>query len=323
MAIASTTTQRLVAAGKVYWDQFNAAGVKTGERYLGLTPGFTVSVKSDTIESYSAETGVRQLDDRTLISVTRTGTLSVRQVSLENLALFVGGSAITAAQTSGAVSNEAVSVLADRYYQLGATVANPSGVRNVTSITATAATPTSWAATTAKALGAQVQQLSSPTHVFQCTTAGTTGGTAPTWVTTLGGTTTDGTVTWTCIGIITPVLGTDYTVDQTAGRVYILPTARVSATYPVPWLFGYTKTTVSRDQISTAGLPSAYGALRYLAANAKGANRDLYGCNVMLAPTGDWILSADDPKYVELEFEVSFSLGANGEPALMIDGQAY
>ena len=60
-----------------------------------------------------------------------------------------------------------------------------------------------------------------------------------------------------------------------------------------------------------------------IAANAKGANRDLYGCNVMLAPTGDWILSADDPKYVELEFEVSFSLGANGEPALMIDGQAY
>ena len=323
MPIASTTTQRLVAAGKCYWDQFTAAGVKTGERYLGLTPGFTVSVKSDTIESYSAESGVRQLDDRTLVSVTRTGKISIRQVSLENLALFVGGATLTAAQTSGAVTNEAVSVLADRYYQLGATTANPSGVRNVTSITVATGTIANAAITTAYALGAMVKPVTTPLYIYQCTTAGTSGGAAPVWPTTIGTTVVDGTVTWACIGIITPVLNTDFTVDQTTGRVYVLPTAKVSATYPVPWLFGYTKTAASRDQISTAGLPAAYGALRFIAANAKGANRDLYGCNVMLAPTGDWTLSADDPKYVELEFETSFSLGANGEPALIIDGQAY
>ncbi len=322
MPIASTTAQRLVAAGKLYWDAFTAAGVKTGERYLGLTPGFTVNIKSDTIESYSAESGIRQLDDRTLISVTRTGKLSVRQVSLENLALFIGGSALTAAQTSGAVTGEAVSVLADRYYQLGATVANPSGVRNVTSITVAAGTITNAAVSTAYSLGAIVKPVTTPLYAYQCTVAGTSGTTAPTWPTVVGTTVTDGTATWICIGILAPILNTDFTVDPTTGRVYVLPTARVSATYPMPWTFGYTKTTATRDQISTAALPAAYGALRFIAANAKGANRDLYGSNVMLAPTGDWVLSADDPKYVELEFEVSFSIGANGEPALIIDGQA-
>lgn len=35
---------------------------------------------------------------------------------------------------------------------------------------------------------------------FKCTTGGTTGGTEPTWPTTIGSTVTDGTVTWTCWG---------------------------------------------------------------------------------------------------------------------------
>ena len=322
MPIASTITQRTVAAGKTYFDLFNAAGVKTGERYLGLTPGFTVSIKSDMIESYSSESGIRQLDDRTLVSVTRTGKITVRQASLENLALFVGGSALTAAQASGTVSGEAVSVLADRHYQLGTTIANPSGVRNVTSITAVAGAMDAAAVTTAYALGDIVDPATSPLYAYQCTVAGTSGAAAPTWPTVVGATVTDGTVTWVCIGILIPVLNTDFTVSEATGRVYVLPTARVSATIPMPWVFGYTKAAASRDQISTAGLPSVYGAMRFIAANAKGANRDLYGCNVMLAPTGDWILSADDPKYVELEFEISFSVGANGEPALIIDGQA-
>jgi hypothetical protein len=60
-----------------------------------------------------------------------------------------------------------------------------------------------WAATTAVALGvrnvAPTTQASASRkfQVYECTTAGTTGGTEPTWNTTVGGTTSDGTVTWT------------------------------------------------------------------------------------------------------------------------------
>ena len=57
-----------------------------------------------------------------------------------------------------------------------------------------------WAASTAYALTDKVRPLTSPPSgkLFRCTTAGTSGGSEPTWNTTLGGTTNDGSVVWTC-----------------------------------------------------------------------------------------------------------------------------
>jgi hypothetical protein len=55
-----------------------------------------------------------------------------------------------------------------------------------------------WAASTAYALNDYVV-TASPTNnrLYKCTTAGTSGASAPTWPTTEGGTVSDGTVTWT------------------------------------------------------------------------------------------------------------------------------
>ncbi len=319
---ASTVTQRLIPGGKLYFDLFDSNLAKTGERYLGLTPGFTISIASEKIQSYSAETGLQQLDDETLVKITRTGKMTVRQISMENLGMFLAGQAATAAQASASVTNEAISILADRYYQLGALTANPSGVRSVSAVTITTAAVSAAATSTAYAVGAQVKQASSPTHIYQCTTAGTSGGSAPTWPTTIGATVTDGTAVWTCIGIITLVEDTDYSVDLTMGRIYILPTARVSGTYAVACLAAYTKSAVSREQLLTSGVADVYGALRFIASNAKGTNRDIFAPNVLLAPSGEIVVKADSPAYAELSFDLSFNVGANAEPALIIDGRA-
>jgi hypothetical protein len=69
---------------------------------------------------------------------------------------------------------------------------------------------TAWAANTAYASGAYVfppDPVTDP-HVFKCTTAGTSHATTePTWDTTPGNTTSDGTVTWTCQGrMVQPLL---------------------------------------------------------------------------------------------------------------------
>ena len=58
---------------------------------------------------------------------------------------------------------------------------------------------TAWTASTAKALGDRVVPTAGLENgfIYECTTAGTTGGSAPTWNTVEGGTTTDNTVTWT------------------------------------------------------------------------------------------------------------------------------
>ena len=58
---------------------------------------------------------------------------------------------------------------------------------------------TAWTASTAKVLGDRVVPTAGLENgfIYECTTAGTTGGSAPTWNTVEGGTTTDNTVTWT------------------------------------------------------------------------------------------------------------------------------
>ena len=319
---ASTTKQRLIPGGKIYFDPFDSNGNSTGERYLGLTPGFTVTIASEKITSYGAESGLRELDDETLITITRTGKLTCRQISVENLGLFLGAAASVQTQSSGAVTGEHKGVLLDRYYQLGASTSNPSGVRNVTSPTVVGKTASNWAANTAYVVGDRVKKTSSPTHIFVCTVAGTSANpTEPTWPSTIDATVVDGTVTWRCETLITLVEGTDYSVDLTLARVYVLPGARLSA-HGGQWTFGYTKAAATRDIVETGSLVTSSGALRFVAYPGKGTPRDLYGSNVTLSPSGDLIFKADDPAYAELSFDLSFGVGNNQEPALIIDGRA-
>lgn len=72
-------------------------------------------------------------------------------------------------------------------------------------------TPAKWVANTAYSLGQQVVPTSLIGYVFECVVAGTSHATTePTWVTTLGDTQTDGTVTWRCT-----------TTDATVVNLYV------------------------------------------------------------------------------------------------------
>lgn len=64
-------------------------------------------------------------------------------------------------------------------------------------VTFTARKKSIWTATTAKSVGDTVTPTTPNGRCYRCTTAGTTGGSAPTFPTTVGGTVTDGTVVWT------------------------------------------------------------------------------------------------------------------------------
>ena len=63
---------------------------------------------------------------------------------------------------------------------------------------------TAWAATSSYAVGAVVRATTVQEFglVFKCTTAGTSGATAPAWPTLINATTNDGTVTWTAISAV-------------------------------------------------------------------------------------------------------------------------
>jgi hypothetical protein len=58
-----------------------------------------------------------------------------------------------------------------------------------------------WQATTAVTLGAYREPMASNGRVYKATVAGTTAASEPTWPTTTGATVTDGTVTWTDMGL--------------------------------------------------------------------------------------------------------------------------
>lgn len=55
-----------------------------------------------------------------------------------------------------------------------------------------------WQSGTAYGLGAYVEPTVANGKKYECTTAGTSGGSEPTWTTTIGNTTADNTATWTC-----------------------------------------------------------------------------------------------------------------------------
>lgn len=67
----------------------------------------------------------------------------------------------------------------------------------------TPASATAWGASAVKVLGALGRPAAVNGSLYQATTAGTTGTTEPAWPTGAGGTVTDGTVTWTCLGAAT------------------------------------------------------------------------------------------------------------------------
>lgn len=327
----SSTKQLLVPASKLYVGERGVAAAITNERYLGETDTFSISVAGTSIQEFSTESGLKELIDTVLTGVTRTGKMTVKQINRENMALFLAAAYSVQTQAAGTVTGEAHTVLPDRYYQLGSSDSNPSGVRDVSAVSiAAGSAAVAWVADTVTALGALIKATTSPTYFYQATAvasdAKTHASTEPTWPTTVGATVVDDAVTWTCVGILSPALTTDYTIDATLGRVYVVPGARVHATLGTPWAVTYTTAAREREQIITKGTVSNAVALHLVSNNIRGADRDWLMLDCTLTPGGDFSLKLEDPAYVALPFEVGVnkpSAGAAGEDiaAIYIDGR--
>lgn len=112
------------------------------------------------------------------------------------------------------------------------------------------------------------------------------------------------------------VEGTDYTLDAELGRIYILEGGAFDGTKAAS--ADYTPEANSRKRVTTNASASVEGALRFVAFNAKGKQKDVYIPYVTLRPTGDWSLKGDDWQNMGFSVEVG---ELEGMAAVYIDGR--
>ncbi|RCX32079.1 hypothetical protein [Thioalbus denitrificans] len=253
----------IVPGGKVYFDPFDANGNRTGERYIGNTQGFVLNSSAEKIATYDNEDGVSVKADEVTTRLDRMGTMRTRSLDIDNLAMWVVSTASTKTQSSGSVTDEAISAVQQgRYYQLGTDASNPSGVRGISAVTVTDDT-----------------------------------------------------------GTTTYVDGTDYTVDLTLARLYIVPGGSIADDSDL--LVDYTKAANTRDQVVALSATTQQGAVRVIGSNLKGANRDYYMPMVNLTPTGDLDLKGDpeSQRHQEIAFEVELLKKDTNTAPLYVDGR--
>ncbi|GBL46224.1 phage protein [Sulfuriferula multivorans] len=135
MPLNTFTKSYSVFSGEVYFDKENTSGVLTGERYFGNTPGGEISVQSTVLDHYDSDTNVVEKDFSLPYKIDRKLTLTVDDMSNDNIALFFAGGISTLAQAAGSIVDESSGpVTPGLHYQIGASLANPTGVRNISAV---------------------------------------------------------------------------------------------------------------------------------------------------------------------------------------------
>lgn len=193
-----------IGAGKVCMRKVGSAAPL---REVGNVSALNFAVAEDTRELRDFTKGGGGIYN----SVTRVSSvdlaMTMHDLSGENAAIVLFGEAN--AITAAAVSDELVTA-----YQNGLSpTAFPINTELSVTVTPAQADAAARVNTTAYSLGQYYTPAVANGFFYKCTTAGTSAASPPTFGTTIGGTTVDGTATFTCAGKTTLVADTDYTVS--------------------------------------------------------------------------------------------------------------
>jgi hypothetical protein len=188
-----------LGSGRVYLREIGGTGglIEVGN-CSALTFGVTEETKE--LKDFTQPGGGTQNEVRRISAV--EASMTMHDLDAANLARAFYGS--SSAVLSSAVTGEAVVVFPDAFSPF---VHLPLSTPAPTVVPPTAVAR---ANTTAYALGAYVTPATANGFYYRATVAGTSAAAIPTFPITIGGTVTDGTVTWTCAGRTTLVENTDY-----------------------------------------------------------------------------------------------------------------
>lgn len=126
--------------GELHFAQFHpGTSNPRGELYMGNSPAFGLTATQESLDHYFSDGGIRIKDDSILLQLDYASTLTVDNIDMDNLAYFFLGDKRTITTVSTPVAAETLNqVEQGRWYQLGTSDVNPSGVRGITAFTLTA-----------------------------------------------------------------------------------------------------------------------------------------------------------------------------------------
>lgn len=131
-------TAPILGAGYLYFDELldETAGTYKGERYLAETPDFELMSKvSQRVKEKSSDGPIATVLIDAPSEMEREGKFGLRNCKLDNLALFLVGTAgtvsTTAATLTAQVVNAGKGVYQGHWYQLGVTTDRPAGTKGV------------------------------------------------------------------------------------------------------------------------------------------------------------------------------------------------
>ena len=109
----------VIPRGIVYFDPYDANSNTTGEIDLGETGGAKLSPKSTSLTYFTARSKLRQQTRDVPTSIARTFALTLDNISMYNLAMFLVGDLSVVTQVATPVVAAPFTVLKGRTYQLG------------------------------------------------------------------------------------------------------------------------------------------------------------------------------------------------------------
>lgn len=125
-----------LGAGKLFFNRI-VNGEYTGEYYIGNTTSLTGGSDEEREEHYSADEAERAKDASVVTRSDNTIAFTTDDIQPENLAMLWKGTASTLAQVAAMNEVETLTVNRGRWYQLGESLVNPTGVRLITLDTVT------------------------------------------------------------------------------------------------------------------------------------------------------------------------------------------
>ena len=277
----------LIGSGELFIDVLDSAGERTGERYLGDAVGATLSVASERVQVFSGSGPVARQIVNKVRSLTRTLAMTLHDMSLENMALFVGApdpvEEADKAVRVEAAGAEKIGARKGRWYQLGVSDARPAGVRAVKDEKAGAA------ATGAHNDGADAVIV-------------TTAAAAPDAGNTLA-------------------RAANYAVDKDRGRIFIKENAPGLPVDGVIYVHYKPVAAADRKQVAATALREVRAAVRYIEDTQTGRGRNIYAPLCSVSAGGEMaLMSRENEQQLQVSCEI-LDPGA-GRAALLIDEQA-